>query len=342
MDPFERIAIGNTGVEVTRLGLGGAPLSGMEVADGPFGGSRFQVAVGLIRHAYKLGIRYFDTAPLYGAGRSEARYGQSLSGHPRSSFTISTKTSRVLRLLDPKKPEPRGEDGIPAYTCVFDFSGDGIRASLASSLERLKLDSVDILFVHDSDERDQHSDEEFVMALQAAIELREERTVRAIGMGMNEWEKTARMVERFDLDFILLAGRYSLLDQSALPQFLPLCLERGVKLVIGGPYNSGILASDLDGPVLFDYRRAPKHLIAKARRIKTICGRHGVELRAAALQFPLAHDAVISVIPGAASIAQVEDNVRVMQAEIPGELWTDLKADGLLPEAAPTPLSNNH
>ena len=337
MDPFERIAIGNTGVMVTRLGLGGAPLSGMEVANGSFGGSSFASAVGLIRRAYKLGIRYFDTAPLYGVGRGEARYGRALSGYPRSSFTISTKVSRVLRPLDPENPEPRGADGIPDYTCVFDFSGEGVRASLASSLERLRLASVDILFVHDSDERGQHTDDEFAMALQAAVELREQRTVRAIGMGMNEWERTARMVERFDLDFILLAGRYTLLDQSALPHFLPLCLERGVKLVIGGPYNSGILAGDLDGPVLFDYRRAPKHLVLKARRISGICERRRVELRAAALQFPLAHDAVISVIPGAASIAEVEDNVRVMRTEIPGELWTDLKAEGLLLESAPTP-----
>ena len=341
MDPFERIAIGNTGVEVTRLGLGGAPLSGMEVVDGRFGGSLFQEAVALIRRAYGLGIRYFDTAPLYGAGRSEARYGRALSGYPRSSFTISTKVSRVLLLVDPEKPEPRGEDGLPDYTCVFDFSEEGVRASLDSSLERLKLASVDILFVHDSDERGQHTDDEFAMALQAAVELREERTVRSIGMGMNEWERTARMVKRFDLDFILLAGRYTLLDQSALPEFLPLCLERGVKLVIGGPYNSGILAGDLHGPVLFDYRRAPEHFVEKARRIKTVCGRHGVELRAAALQFPLAHAAVISVVPGAASIAEVEENVRLMQAEIPRELWTDLKANGLLPESAPTPSSDD-
>ena len=341
MDPFARIAIGNTGVTVTPLGLGGAPLSGMEVADGRFGGSPFQEAVALIKRAYQLGIRYFDTAPLYGAGRSEARYGRALSRYPRSSFTISTKVSRVLRPLDPEKPEPRGEEGILDYTCVFDFTREGVRASLASSLERLKLASVDILFVHDSDERGQHSDDEFAMALQAAVELREQRTVRAIGMGMNEWERTARMVERFDLDFILLAGRYTLLDQSAFPQFLPLCLERAVKLVIGGPYNSGILASDLDGPVLFDYRRAPENLVLKARRIKGICSRHGVELRAAALQFPLAHDAVLSVVPGAASIAEVEDNVRVMQTEIPGELWTDLKAESLLPESAPTPSSDD-
>lgn len=339
MDPFERIAIGNTGVEVTRLGLGGAPLSGMEVADGR---SPFEGAVALIRHAYQLGIRYFDTAPLYGAGRSEVRYGWALRGCPRSSFTISTKVSRVLRLLDPQKQKPWDEDGIPDYTCVFDFTKKGIRASLSSSLERLKLASVDILFVHDSDERGQHTDEEFTMALEAVVELRKEKIVRAIGMGMNEWERTARLVQRFDLDFILLAGRYTLLDQSALPQLLPLCLERDIKLVIGGPYNSGILACNLDGPVLFDYQRAPDYLVEKARRIQGHCVNYEVELRAAALQFPLAHDAVISVVPGAASIVQVEDNIRLMQMKIPKELWTDLKADGLLPESAQTPLLNDH
>ena len=337
MDPFEKVAIGNTGVEVTRLGLGGAPLGGMVLADGLFQGSGYGEALTLIRRAYEMGVRYFDTAPLYGEGRSEVRYGRVLGEFPRDSFAISTKVSRVLRPDNPDDLAPYSEDGIPHYTYDFDFSARGVRASLESSLERLGLETVDIVFVHDSDFKDQHSDEEFIEALEATAELRAQGTVNAIGMGMNEWERTGRMVECFDLDTILLAGRYTLLDQSALPEFLPLCLERGVKLTIGGPYNSGILARDLDRPVSYDYQVAPEHLVARARRLKTVCERHGVELRAAALQFIFGHEAVISAVPGAATVAELEDNARMMQVEIPAALWDELKAEGLLPEIAPTP-----
>ena len=243
----------------------------------------------------------------------------------------------MLRPENPDDLAPYSEDGIPHYIYDFDFSAAGLRASLDSSLERLGLAAVDIFFVHDSDFKGQHTDEDFIEALEAAVELRATGTVKAIGMGMNEWERTGRMVERFDLDYILLAGRYTLLDQSALPEFLPLCAERGVKLTMGGPYNSGILARDLNQPVSFDYLPAPEHLVQQAKALKAVCDRHGVELRAAALQFPFGHEAVISAVPGAASVAELEDNARVMQAEIPSVLWAELKAEGLLPEGAPTP-----
>ena len=337
MDPFAKVVIGDTGVEVTRLGLGGAPLGGMILADGIFEGSGYDEALAIIRRAYEMGVRYFDTAPMYGDGRSEVRYGRVLGEFPRASFSISTKGSRVLRPVDPDDLAPYSEDGIPHYVYDFDFSAEGLRASLDSSLERLGLAAVDIFFVHDSDFKGQHADEEFFEALEAAVELRAAGTVKAIGMGMNEWERTGRMVERFDLDYILLAGRYTLLDQSALPEFLPLCVERGVKLTMGGPYNSGILARDLSQPVSFDYQPAPAHLVQQAKALKAVCDRHGVELRAAALQFPFGHEAVISAVPGAASVVELEDNARVMQAEIPPALWAELKAEGLLPEAAQTP-----
>jgi D-threo-aldose 1-dehydrogenase len=337
MDPFEKVAIGDTGVEVTRLGLGGAPLGGMVLADGIFQGSGYQEALVLIRRAYEMGVRYFDTAPMYGDGRSETRYGRVLGEFPRASYAISTKASRILRPTDPDDLEPYSEDGIPHFAYDFDFSAVGIRASLYASLERLRLEAVDILFVHDSDFKDQHEDDVFIEALEAASELRAKGVVKAIGMGMNEWERSARMVERFDLDYILLAGRYTLLEQSALPEFMPLCTERGVKLTIGGPYNSGILARDLDQPVAFDYQRAPEHLVDKAKALKAVCQRHGVELRAAALQFIFGHEAVISTVPGAATVAELEDNVRVMQADIPPALWDELKGEGLLPDNAPTP-----
>ncbi len=331
MDPFEKVGIGDTGVTVTRLGLGGAPLGGMILADGIYRGCGYAEALAIIRRAHEMGVRYFDTAPLYGEGRSEVRYGRVLGEFPRESFAISTKGSRRL-LPDPENPEPWSEDGIPRCTCAFDFSAEGLRASLDSSLQRLGLAAVDIFFVHDSDFKGQHGDEVFVEALEAAVELRASGAVRAIGMGMNEWERTARMVARFDLDCILLAGRYTLLDQSALPELLPLCVERGVKLVIGGPYNSGILAGDLGRPVSFDYQPAPGHMVQRARELKTVCDRHRLDLRAAALQFPFGHEAVVSVVPGAASVAELKENARLMQEEIPPALWADLEAEGLLPE----------
>ena len=337
MNPFQQVDIGRTGVEVTRLGLGGAPLSGMTLADGIYRGSRYETALDLIRQAYDLGIRYFDTAPLYGSGRSEVRYGRVLSTVPRDSFALSTKVSRRLVPERPDDLDPYSEDGIPEYACEFDFTRDGIQQTLESSLGRLQLAAVDILYLHDSDFAGQHSDDEFAQGLETLVELRERGVVKAIGMGMNQWEVTARMVERFDLDLILLAGRYTLLDQSALAEFMPLCVERGVKLAIGGPYNSGILAGDLDQPVSFEYRPAAPEIVAKARHIKTVCDRHQVELKAAALQFVLAHPAVATAIPGAATVAELEDNARVLQVKIPAALWDELKSELLLPAVAPTP-----
>ena len=337
MDPCEKVAIGRTGVQVTRLGLGGAPLSGMVLADGIYQGSAYDQSLEIIQRAYDLGIRYFDTAPLYGEGRSEIRYGRVLGGLERASFSISTKVSRLLIPADPAALSPYSEDGLPHYNIQFDFSRDGILRSLEESLERLQFEAVDVLYLHDSDFAGQHADEDFAAGLSTLVELRQQGVVKAIGMGMNQWELSGRMVERFELDFILLAGRYTLLEQSALPEFLPLCLERGVRLAIGGPYNSGILARDLDQPVSFEYQPAPPHLIEKARRLKAVCERHRVELRAAALQFLFAHAAVATVVPGAATVAELEDNVRMMQVEIPADLWAELKSENLLPAAAPTP-----
>ena len=339
MNPFESIPIGNTEATVTRLGLGGAGLSGMVLADGIYQGSGADEALSIIRRAYELGVRHFDTAPLYGLGRSEVRYGRVLSELPRDSFSLSTKVSRRLVLADANQPDPAADDldGIPEYTYEFDFTAAGIRQTLESSLERLVLDRADILYLHDSDAIDQHTDEQFAQGLEALVALREEGMVKAIGMGMNQWQVTARMIERFDLDLILLAGRYTLLDQSALPQFMPLCVERGVRLSIGGPYNSGILARDLDRPVSFEYQPAPPEMVEKARSIKAVCDRHQVDLRAAALQFVSAHPAVATTIPGASCVAEVEDNARLLLEDIPPALWDELVAEQLLPGNAPTP-----
>ncbi len=337
IDPFEKVSIGHTGVEVTRLGLGGAPLSDRVLAGGKIKGSGYKEALVLIRRAWELGVRYFDTAPMYGSGCSEVRFGRVLPDVPRDSFALSTKAGRLLIPENPDDLEPYSEDGIPHYRCDFDLSAASIRKSLAASLERLRLAAVDILFIHDTVAPDQHSDEEFATALEEAVRLRSEGVVKAIGLGMNEWERSGRLIKRFTLDFVLLAGRYTLLDQSAHSEFLSLCIERGVQLVIGGPFNSGILARDLDEPVTYDYVPAPAEIVSKAKRLHAVCKRYEVDLRAAALQFPFGHPAVISTIPGAGTVAELEDNVRLMQADIPADLWKELQTEGLLPAHAPTP-----
>lgn len=340
MNPFETVKIGNTGVQVTSLGLGGAPLAGMAAFDGNYQkylNQSFNDALEIIQYAYEKGIRYFDTAPLYGLGRSEIRYGRILSQLARDSFAISTKAARLLVPEDPDNLDTYSEDGIPNYKVEFDFSYEALQRSLESSLKRLQLESTDILYLHDSDFFPEDAERNSVEGLTGLIKLRDRGLVKAIGMGVNNWETAARMIERFDLDIILLAGRYTLLDQSSLPGFMPLCLERGVKVVVGGPYNSGILARDLNKSVTFDYKLASDALVEKARQLKAVCDRYQVALKAAALQFIAAHPAVASAIPGSASIRELEENIRMMQQEIPAALWAELKSKKLLPDEAPTP-----
>ena len=240
MNPFEQIPIGNTGVSVTRLGLGTAPFGGDTLVSGQYGGVEFDESQRIVSAAFESGVRYFDTAPLYGTGRSEVRLGLALTGRDRESFTISTKAGRVL---NPVNGQLRGPENLPELDFEFDYTRDGIVRSLEESLNRLNTDRVEILYLHDADQGGLER-ESFETALPALVELREQGLVKAIGCGMNEWEMTARFVREFDLDIILLAGRYTLLEQGALTEFLPLCVERGVKIAVGGPYNSGILARE--------------------------------------------------------------------------------------------------
>jgi len=332
MDPFAKVAIGSTGVSVTRLGLGGGPLVGGALASQRYETPR-EEGLRIIRRAFDLGVRYFDTAPLYGAGRSEARYGAVLPSFPRSSFALSSKCGRVLELAAAADSSPT-EDGVPRLKPVFDLSRDGILQSLEASLKRLHLDSVDILYLHDPDVENLER-EAMDSAFPAMVELREQGVVKAIGCGMNQWQMPARFIRAFQLDIVLLAGRFTLLDHDAYREFLPLCLERGVKLTIGGPYNSGILARDLDGPVSFNYAPAPQELIHQARQLKQVCDRYGVPLKAAALQYVLNHPVVATAIPGARSVAELEDNVRMVETPIPVELWAEMKHEGLIPADAP-------
>jgi D-threo-aldose 1-dehydrogenase len=337
VNPLEKVAIGDTGVSVSRLGLGGAPLSGMVLGGGLYGGTARDAAVSIISRAHELEISYFDTAPLYGNGRSEARYGGILSELPRESFVLSSKCGRLLVPEDGPDDE-YAQDGLPRLGVEFDLSRDGIRRSVEESLERLNLDRFEILYLHDPDSAPGDGKTEAIdFALPAMVELREEGIVDAIGCGMNIWEWPAEFIRASDLDIILLAGRFTLLDHDAYDEFLPLCVERGVKLAIGGPYNSGILARDLDGPVTFNYERAGKKWLVRARALKAVCDRHSVDLRAAALQYPMGHPAVASVIPGAQSAAEVEQNLALASADIPPDLWAELKHEALIPQDASTP-----
>ena len=337
MNPFEKVKIGSAGVEVTKLGLGGAPLSGMELGGGLFGGTARDQAISIVKRAHELGIRYFDTAPLYGAGRSEVRYGAALDGIDRDSFVISTKVGRILEPLPNGYSANESPDGLAEQMCIDSWTRDNVLRSMEESLERLRLSHVEILLVHDPDMRDFGEEQAINEAFPTLIELREQGVVKAIGCGMNIWEMPAEFIKRFDLDAVLLAGRYTLLDHSAYAEFLPLCLDRDVKVIIGGPYNSGILARDLSGEVTFDYEIAPEHLVDRARRLDAICVRHGADLKWAALQFVLAHPAVASAIPGAQSETELEQNILAVQAEIASEVWSDMKSEGLIPSDAPTP-----
>lgn len=337
MNPFETVPVGPYKLPVMRLGLGGAPLSGMVLADGLYGGSAHDDAVWIIQRAYERGIRYFDTAPLYGNGRSEARFRDGLAGFPRDSYVLSTKVGRVLDPAPGGNTSTDNPDSLPELVAVNSWTRSDVHRSIEESLERLKTDHIDIIYVHDPDQEEfgeQQSNDE---AFPALIELREQGVIKAIGCGMNLWEMPARFVKRFDLDIVLLAGRYTLLDHSGLTEFLPLCVERGVKVAIGGPYNSGILARDLNKPVSFNYEPAPAYLVDRARRLKAICDHHGVDLKAAALQFVLAHPAVATVIPGAQTVGELEQNISMVKSHISTSLWSDMRNEGLIPKEAPTP-----
>ena len=325
MHATDKVEIGRTGVHVTRLGLGGVALSGAQPATDPHQITSEAEAIGLIHRSLALGLNYLDTAPMYGVGDSERRYGQALHSLARDSYVLSTKVGRVLRASEP---------GSAQMTWAFDFSRQGVRDSFASSLERLGVEHIDILYIHDPDN---HYEQALTHAFPVLMELRAQGRVSAIGAGMNQWEMELQFAREGHCDCFLLAGRYTLLDQTALPEFLPYCVEHHISVVAGGPYNSGILAVGPREGATFNYRAASADMIDKARRINAVCERYQVPLKAAALQFILAHPAIASVIPGARSMAEVEENVRMVACPIPADLWTELRQQGLLAATAPTP-----
>jgi D-threo-aldose 1-dehydrogenase len=322
------VALGRGGLRVSALALGTAPLGNL------FAPVAEEDAAATVGSALEAGLTYVDTAPHYGLGLAERRLGRLLAGVPRDRFVVSTKVGRLVRPLAPgETADPEGFADSPPARRVWDLSGDGVRRSLEESLERLGLDRVDILLLHDPDD---HEREAYEQAFPALIELRDQGVVTAIGAGMNQAEMLTRFVRDRDIDVVLVAGRYSLLDQRALAELLPTCAARGTAVVVGGVFNSGLLADPRPGAT-FDYAPAPPELVDRAARLAEVCARHGTPLRAAALAFPFGHPAVTSVLVGARSAAEVQDAVACFEWPVPGELWAELVATGLLPADVPTP-----
>jgi len=302
---------------VTRFVLGLAPIGGL------YAPLTDEAARAALEAAWDRGIHAFDTAPHYGAGLSESRLGSFISTHPRGEMIVSSKVGRLLVPAESDVEGAHGFYGTPRLTRVLDFSGAGVKRSVAESCRRLGVDRLDIAFVHDPDE---HFVEALGQSLPALADLRNEGVVGAIGVAMNQASMLARFVREADIDCVMVAGRWSLLDRSAGEELLPLCLEREVGVLVGGVFNSGILA--MPGPgATFDYAPAPPQLLARARRMQDACAAHGVPLRAAALQFPLRHPAVSSIVFGARSAAEVIDDVTDLDRELTAELWDELHAN---------------
>jgi len=324
----------------TELGFGSAPLGNL------YRPMTEKEARATLDAAWSAGCRYYDTAPLYGLGLSETRLNGFLRAKPRDSFLISTKIGRLLQLC---KPSERSRQGAffetPSRREVFDYSYDGVMRSLEYSLERLGLDHIDIVYAHDVDVFTHGSKEasdarirEFMDGgYKALVKLRDEGAIKAIGAGINEWEVAEHLARNGDFDVFLLAGRYTLLEQEALTSFLPYCVEKKIGVVIGGPFNSGILATGPKPGAFYNYALAPKDILERVKRIETICKKHGVKLAEAALRFPLSHPAILSVIPGGQKPSEVLRNADMLSVKIPTALWRELKAEHLLRADAPTP-----
>jgi D-threo-aldose 1-dehydrogenase len=294
-------------------------------------------ARGAIDAAWEAGVRYFDTAPHYGLGLSEHRLGAALAHRPRGEFRVSTKVGRLLEPVHGGGSDlPVGGYEVPAtHRRVWDFSSDGVKRSLAGSLDRLGLDRVDIVYLHDPDD---HWDQAVGEAYPTLADLRDEGVVDAIGVGMNQWQMPAAFVRETDLDVVMLAGRYTLLEQPALAELLPLCTDRGVSVVAAAVFNTGIMSRpDVGNDARYNFTRAPAEQIDRARRLAEVCARHDVALPQAAIRFPLGHPAVRAVVVGARNAEQMTGCARWIKAPVPAELWEELRSEGLLGKDVPTP-----
>lgn len=329
---------GRTDLIVTDMGFGAAPIGNFlkvipeEVSDA------------MVQRAWAAGIRYFDTAPLYGHGLSELRLGHSLRWKPRDEFVVSSKVGRLL------SPAPRKNiDFAPwadagAFTLRFDYSYDGTMRSLEDTLQRMAIERIDIAFIHDCDVFTHGPEQQKIYfrramegSYKALLKLREEGVVKAIGVGVNEWQVCLEALKQGDFDGFLLAGRYTLLEQDSLDEFLPLCEKRNAAVVIGGGLNSGILATGAVPGAKYNYSPASQPILDKVRKIEAVCAQHKVPLPAAALQFLLAHPAIASHVPGTRTVQQMEQNIAWVSHPIPAAFWQDIKRSGLLRQDAPTP-----
>lgn len=326
---LDRRHIGRTDISVTGIGFGGAPIGNYGVA------LEDAAAQAALATAWDAGMRYFDTAPLYGTGLSENRIGAFLRGRPRETFVVSTKIGRSIVRNPAPSGAPVTEYGFhvgDAQALRWDFSRDGVRRSLEASLERLGLDRIDIAVIHDPDDHAEIVLREAYPELEA---MRAEGLLGAIGVGMNQWELPLRFVRETQIDVVMLAGRYTLADQSGLP-LLEACRERGVSIICAAPFNSGLLSrTDVREDATFNYMAAPQPLIEKVRNIARICSAHGVALPDAALRFPLRHPAVSTALPGIRTPAEAIGAARAAACEIPEALWQELRDAGLVDPAAP-------
>ncbi len=324
---------GNGELTFTELGFGTAPFGNLYRAIDD------RDAELILNRAWESGVRYFDTAPLYGLGLAERRLGRFLCGKDRNDYVLSTKVGRLLQATSPEERVGIGKwFDVPSRREVYDYGYDGVLRSLEFSLERLGLDRVDILYAHDldlfnhgqPDALKEYLDDFVAGGYRALLRLRDEGVISAFGAGLNEWESAQWLAERCDFDIFLLAGRYTLLEQEADVSFLPLCLQRGIGIVIGGPYNSGILATGPRPGAYYNYGQAPPEILDRVARIDAVCSLHGVRLLDAAFQFPLTHGTVLSVIPGGQSVAEMDSNLEASRAAVPSELWDELATEGLL------------
>ena len=336
MNPFEKQILGNTGVKIPILGFGGAPLGEL------FEKVEHRQAVETLKEAYSAGIRYYDTAPWYGHGLSEHRLGNLLQQKDRHDFVLSSKVGRVYR---PFKGDPTLFDGSPwvgglPFDWHFDYSATGLERSFIDSTMRLGLNRIDLLVIHDLD-ASYHgkSVSKKLKELESGMEwlkkLKKSEVLRGIGAGINDIEMIPLFLEHFELDFFLVAMPYTLLNQEPLEEIFPECEKRGIGIIIGSPYASGILATGSCEESKYGYTNASEQMRNKVQSIEKICEAHRIPIKAAALQFPLAHPLVSSVIPGALSTAQLLDNIEMLKRPIPPDFWVELKQTGLLHPEAP-------
>jgi D-threo-aldose 1-dehydrogenase len=337
LTPSDKTPFGRVDLQVTPFAFGAAPIGNI------FRPIDEETSDAMIQTAWDAGVRYYDTAPMYGHGLSELRCGHSLRWKNRDDYVLSSKVGRIL------KPGKRSEvDFTPwvdaaANEVIFDYSYDGTMRAFEDSLQRLALERIDISFIHDIDvfTRGGEQPEVFAQAMdgcwKALERLRSEGVVKAIGVGVNEWEVCHEALKQHDFDCFLLAGRYTLLEQEALDAFLPLCEERNAAVVVGGGFNSGILATGAVEGAKYNYAPAPAEIMQRVAGIEAVCREHDVPLPAAAMQFVVAHPAVPSFIAGTRSVKQLQKNLDWFSHPIPADFWAALKSKGLLREDAPTP-----